>query len=142
MSAFALPAPPGGLAALPSWACGTLRYHPEDREQRTENGSSASPRDQALQHARNRLIFVSPLPPGFFVEIAEIERITRSPPASRPPNRRHRQKALELRLRAILSTVTFGDIRADRLARPPDLIAQRLLFDPRQFQALAMNVKR
>src|SRR5260370_16719734 len=34
MSAFALPAPPGGLAALPSSACGTLRY----RGRRTEDG--------------------------------------------------------------------------------------------------------
>ena len=55
---------------------------------------------------------------------------------------RHRQKAFELRLRTILPAVTFSDIRTDRFARPPDLIAQRLLFDPRQLQACAMNLER
>jgi hypothetical protein len=142
MSAFALPMPPGRLTALPSSAYGTLRYHPEDREQRTENGSSDSPRNQALQHARDRLIFVSPLSPGRFVEIAKIERIARPYPHLVRRSDRHRQKAFELRLRTILSAVTFSDIRTDRFARPPDLIAQRVLFDPRQLQAYAMNLER
>ena len=116
MSAFALPMPPGGLTALPSSAYGTLRY----RGRRTEDGrrryryASRACR-QNLQLLGDDLIFVSPISPGLFIDIAKIERIARPNPHLIRRSDRHPEKAFELRFRLLLTAVTFGNIGTDGL---------------------------
>ena len=63
-------------------AYGTLRYHSEGGRQTTDDRHSPrtvslSLAGQALQHAGNHLIFVTPPFPGGFIDVTEIKRVSR-----------------------------------------------------------------
>ena len=103
----------------------------EDRRRTTDNLCAASPglAGQALQHARDHLIFITPPSPDGFVDVAEIECITHPNSHLIARTSRQLQKAFEFRFRSLLTTIAFGDIRADGLACAPHLIDQHMLFN-------------
>ena len=73
---------------------------------------------QRLKHARNRLIFVAPMLPACFVDVAEIETKTSPYPHLVGGADRDSQESLELHLRVALLAETFRDIAADRFRGP------------------------
>ena len=130
----------------PSQAYGTLRYR--SRSQKTEVrrqkffASSGPPlAAEALQHLRDRLIFVSPMLPRRLVDMTQVQAITCPNPHLITRSHRHLQIALELGCRPALLGKPFRDVRADRFARSPQLIAQRTLLDRRKAKALTMDIQ-
>jgi hypothetical protein len=87
----------------------------EDRRRSTDDLLRLA--EQTLQHLGDRLIFVTPFLPDLSIDISEVERITHPNSHFIARTDRHRQKAFELRFRSLLTTITFGNVGADGLAR-------------------------
>src|SRR6185437_245827 len=127
-----------------------LRYRSqrtEDRRQWTEGLFLPSVLDppvpaQSLQHLGELLIFVPPPLPHRRIDIAKIKAIAEPHPHFLARPDRHHQEPLELRRRVMLLGIPFGDVRADRLARPADLIGKSALLDRWKCQARMMDLKR
>ena len=118
----------------PSPAYGTLRYRSrgqmsDDQMIRRRAGAAPDRPVQTLQHLGDLAILLPPRLPGRLIDVAEIETIAAPQPHLVGRAHGHHHEALELRRRHALPAKPFGEVGADRLARPPDLIRQRLLLD-------------
>src|SRR5438105_1604858 len=139
MSAFALPMPPAGLAAdlhRPTERSATTS---EDRDQESGIRTAAG---EALQHAGDLRVLALPALSRLGPDIAEITSV--KGPYLHLVGRadRHHDKAMELGARLTLLAEPFGNIGTDRFRRSPDLIGQRELLDPREFEAHPVHLQR
>jgi hypothetical protein len=79
--------------------------------------------------------------PRRLVDMTQVQAITCPNPHLITRSHRHLQIALELGCRPALLGKPFRDVRADRFARSPQLIAQRTLLDRRKAKALTMDIQ-
>ncbi len=97
---------------------------------------------ETLEHLRDRVILVTPMLPGRFVNVSKIQAIPRPyPHFIRGPGGNSHETA-ELRHRLRLLAETLGDIRRNGFGRPADLVRQGILLDLRKVQARPMNLQR
>jgi hypothetical protein len=85
---------------------------------------------QALQHPGDLLVFVAPALSGCRLDIAEVDAILRPHLHLVGRSGGDPQKAPELTAAPVLLAEPLGDVGADRLRRPPDLLGEPELFDP------------
>src|SRR6516165_2024508 len=90
---------------------------------------------QTLQHAGDLPVFPLPALGHIAIDIAEIAAVERPHLHLVCRSRRHHQKATELGFRPALPAEPFDKIGANRFRCPPDLVGERPLLDPREFEA-------
>src|SRR5579885_419709 len=138
MSAFALPIPPAGLAPRLRRPTERSATTPEDRSQMSEVRAAM----KAGQHPGNLPILVPPPLRRRLVDIAKVPAIQRPHLHLVGGADRHHHKTAELGLRQPLPSKPFGKVGADRLGRPPNLVGQGKLLDPRKLEAHPMHLQR
>ena len=130
MSAFALPIPP---AAFSSYLHRPTERSPtvQESEVRGQKSETANPplfpaSIDALQHLRDRLVFITPALPCLLVKLTKIVAVAHPYPHFICRTNRHLNKPLEFSNRVALLGKAFGQIHTDGFARPPHLIGQRI----------------
>src|SRR5438128_3170892 len=139
MSAFALPIPPRALTSPLHRPTERSATTPEDRKRRSDIRTAAM---EAGEHPGNLPILAPPPLGNLVADIPEIAAIERPDLHLIGRAQRHHDKAAELRLRLLLAAEPFGQVGADRFRRPPDLIRQRELLDPRELEARPVHLQR
>src|SRR5216684_2357123 len=139
MSAFALPIPPASLTARLHRPTERSATASEDRNQ--ESGIRTVARE-ALQHAGNLAILALPTPGHILVDVSQIAAIERPNLHLVGRADRHHHKATKLDTRLTLLAKPLGNVGADRLRRPPDLVGQGELLDPWEVEACPMDLQR
>src|SRR6476646_3310926 len=98
---------------------------------------------EALQHARDLAIFVSPIRTPRLIDVFKVRTVLQPNLHLVRRTNRHQQIALELQIRLPLLTETFGKICTDRFAGSPNLIGETTkLFDLGKLQRRLMQVER
>ena len=128
----------------PSQAYGTLRYHSRYQESGVRTKAGLRPtRIETTQHPADLRKVGHPYLASLLVDITEIDAVTQ--PQLRLVTAAHRGHQIPttiLRRRMALLGEAFGQIGADRFRRPPQLIGQGELLDPRQLQTEPMQLQR
>ena len=111
----------------------------EDRCQKSDFRAAAMQRGE---HAGDLVVFAPPSLRCRRIEVAEIAAIQHSHLHLIGRADRHDQKAAEFRFRKSLPAKTLRQVGTDRFRRPPHLIGQPELFDPRKVEACPVYLQR
>src|SRR5690242_7007939 len=139
MSAFALPIPPAHLTVHLRRPTERSATASEDRNQ--ESGIRTAAR-KVLQHAGNLPVLAPATLGHIHTDVAKIAAIERPHLLLVGRPYRHHQKAMELDTRLTLLAEPLGNVGTDRFRRPPHLVSQRELLDPRKVEAGPMHLQR